>query len=565
LFFCVQLLDMYPHIPALAAAYAAAIYLALWRSEALRTAVRLAPRLWPASIVLLATVVALYAIHHQIFDFQPQHSRTEIKVVPSQFGQTGFTQLSAFFGSLFPLTFTHAFEEIASRYVWRGFIYRLDVLMMYIGTIPLWLILALLPRRGFGRAALGWLIFTVLMALTSLQSSGFYFALFHLPFFDLFRSYFHFFDYALVGFLVVSAYGFDRIVASPAADRAAIFRATLLLGAGSIALGLAALIVFVLWAKGHGPGLPAYTLSMAGDAAIVLIAAGAIYACARQAIPAGRAAVLTVCGLVLSQSIHVAGVYGLLGEPVQTTFARYKMDRRMLTPLDAADWKNPGGITRVPCEKTTGCNLAQRPAASLRTDTDGSFFRDRQSPVLRPALPANVKSALAGVTHPILWATGGVTTLPSIEALDRELAQYRGDASALLTRTTYVVDPAQKNLAATRPSTSETPPAIEFSDMTIAPNRIAFRYRAGAEGFANLSLTAAPGWSARVNAAEAPILRAYYNYVTLRLPPGEGNVVLEYYDVLAVYFFYARALLALLALIGAAALAGRAIRERKPG
>jgi len=561
-FFCVQLLDMYPHIPALAAAYAAAIYLALWPMEALRTMVRLAPRLWPASIVVLVTVAALYAIHHQIFDFQPHPSRTEIKVVPSQFGQTGFMQLSAFFGSLFPLTFTHAFEEIASRYVWRGFIYRLDVLMVYLGTIPLWLILALLPRRGFGRAALGWLIFAFLLLLTSLQSSGFYFAIFHLPFFDLFRSYFHFFDYALIGFLVVSAYGFDRIAASPAADRAAVFRATLLLGVGLFALGAAALVVFVSWAKGHGPGLPAYTLSITVDAAIILIAFGAIYACTRQAISAGGAAILTVAGLVLSQSIHAAGVYGLLGEPAQATFARYKLDQRMLTPLDAAEWDMPGGIMRVPCQKSAGCNLAKRPAASLRTDTDGSFFRDRQSPVLRLALPADVKSALAGVTHPILWATGAVTVLPSIEALDRALAQYRGEASALLTRTTYVVDPVREDAAATPSAAVAAPPPIEFAGMKVSPNRVSFRYRAGAEGYANLSLTAAPGWSARVNAAEAPIIRGYYNYITVKLPPEEGDVTLEYRDFLGGYFFYSRTVLAMLALIGAAVLARRALSGR---
>jgi hypothetical protein len=134
LFSCLQLADMYPHIPSLALIYALVIYIALAGTGALRAILAQWPRLWPAVLVVMLTAGALYALHGQIFDYQPQHSRTQITVEPSQFGQTGFMQPSAFFGSLFPLSFTAAFEEIASGYGWRGFNFRLDVLIAGLPT-----------------------------------------------------------------------------------------------------------------------------------------------------------------------------------------------------------------------------------------------------------------------------------------------------------------------------------------------------------------------------------------------------------------------------------------------
>lgn len=560
LFFCIELIDMYPHIPALAAVYAGLIYLVLYRADLLRPLIRVLPRLWPALIVVGLTVVVLYAVERQIFLFQPQHSRTTITVTPDQFGQTGFMQPSALFGWLFPLGFTAGFEEIASRYVWRGFIYRLDLLLIYIGTVPLFLALSLLPGGGNRRAALGWFLFALLMALTSMQPTGFYFAIFQLPFFNLFRSYIHFWDYTVIAFLVVSAYGFDRIAMAPADQRVAILRATFVMSAGLIVAGLATLIVFIMGAQGYGPGLRAYLWPIAGDVAIILIALGAIAAGTRRSVLSGQAAAIAVLAMVITQTIYFIGVYGLLGEPSQVTFARYKMDQRMLTPLDAADWSAPDRIRRVPCEKTTGCNLAQRPAASLRTDTDGSFFRDLQSPILRKDLPDPVKLALAGVTAPILWATGSLTPLPSLTALDEALAQYGGDLAMLLTRTTYVVGSAGSAIGPAAAPAANSPPQISFSDMKVSTNQISFRSSASAEGFANLSVTASNGWTASVGGAAAPIIRGFYNYVTVKVPAGESQVVLNYWDGLDAYLFRSRTALVLIALFGAAWLAWRVAR-----
>jgi len=95
-----------------------------------------------------------------------------------------------------------------------------------------------------------------------------------------------------------------------------------------------------------------------------------------------------------------------------------------------------------------------------------------------------------------------------------------------------------------------SPPQISFSDMRVSPNRISFRYSASADGFVNLSLTASSGWSATVAGATTAIIREFYNYVTVKVPVGQGEVVLSYWDGLDAYLFRSRTTLALLGLVG---------------
>ena len=271
LFFCLSLMDMYPQIPTLAAIYAITIYTLLY-GNGLKfiTIFNTLPRLWLAALLIILTIAGLYCIHQQIFLFQPQHSRTAIAVTANQIGQTAFTQPSAIFGWLFPLSFTAGFDEIASRYVWKGFIYRLDLLLIYMGTIPLFISISLLFSNENRRAVLGWLLFTLLLAATSMQSTGLYLTIFHLPFFNLFRSYIHFWDYVFFSFLVLSAYGFEKIIRCTLEERVMILKKTFVASFGIYVLGLAALALFIMQATGHGPGLRSYLLEIVLDTTIII-------------------------------------------------------------------------------------------------------------------------------------------------------------------------------------------------------------------------------------------------------------------------------------------------------
>jgi len=554
--FCLQLLDQSPHLAALGAATAFLIY-ATMRFEHLVNLLRQSSRFWPAALVLLVTVGGLYVIQNQIYDFRPSQ-RAAVTVHPSQFGQTGFIQPSAFFGELFPLTFTAAFEEIASGYGWRAFIYRLDVPILYIGTLPLVLVISLFSKGGLRSnglcgAPLGWLIFSAVLMLMSLQTSQLYFAMFHIPFFNLFRDYFHYFVYALFGFLVLSGYGFDRLLTTTSIVRANVLRATFILSSIVYLGGATVLGALAIYGKGDGPGFWSYLWSMAEDAVIVVTTLGALLVAAWHPNLRTRHALFALFVLIATQSIHAAGVYRLLGEPASSIFKRYQMDAAMLAPYSAAEWANPTQLRRVECPTNASCFLAQRDGASLKRDLDGTFFRHRLNPVFQDTLSPDVKMALVGISHPALWASAGLQGVASVADLDRELDAYRSELDMLLSRWTYVIDSQVKEKLATQPT-------VLFANMDRGTDEMSFHYRADSSAFANLSVTAAPGWSATINGAATPIIKANFDFITFRLPAGEGVVTLRYDNAASVYFFWSRWILAALGIAGAISLTWRGRR-----
>ena len=555
LFFSLELLDQSPHLASLAAVCAASIYGAM-RFERLCGILRQWRRLWPAALVLLVSAADLYVIHSRIYEYLPSQ-RVAITVHPSQFGQTGFIQPSAFFGAFFPLTFTAAFEEIASGYGWRAFIYRLDVTALYVGTLPLLLVFSLFPRGGLRGSPLGWLVFSIVMVLISLQTSRLYLVLFHLPFFDLFRDYFHYFVYAVVGLLVVSGHGFDRLMYAARAERAAVLRSTLVVATAVFVAGAVALAGVAYYGQGHGPGLWSYVRPIAEDAVILLVAFGLWAAAAWYPNFRARHAALAIMALMVTQSIHAAGIYRQLGEPAHAAFDRYRMDEAMLRPYSAAEWADPARIKRVPCPTNASCHLAQRDAASVRRDLEGSFFRHRLNPVFQDSLSPDIKAALVGITHPVLWASAGLRPVPSVAALNAELEAHRGDLRGQLSRATYLI-------GATSAESSPTQPLVSFADMTRGADGLAFRYRADRAAVANLLLTAAPGWQASINGIPTPIVSGNLGTIAVRLPAGEGEVALQYDDPASRYFFWSRWLLAALGFGGAALLARRSGSPEAP-
>jgi len=59
-------------------------------------------------------------------------------------------------------------------------------------------------------------------------------------------------------------------------------------------------------------------------------------------------------------------------------------------------------------------------------------------------------------------------------------------------------------------------------------SRVEIRTRSGYDGFLVLSDTFYPGWTARIDGAKTPLLRANYNYRAIPLPRGEHVVVFDY-------------------------------------
>lgn len=52
-----------------------------------------------------------------------------------------------------------------------------------------------------------------------------------------------------------------------------------------------------------------------------------------------------------------------------------------------------------------------------------------------------------------------------------------------------------------------------------------------------------PGWNASINGVATPIIAGNLDFITLRLPAGEGQVNLRYENAASRYFFWPRWLL----------------------
>jgi hypothetical protein len=611
LFFCNALNDQEPHSAALSAGSAILIYCIICFSKARAFATRWI-HLWPTALLLCVCMGGFYIIKERIFEYlTSQH--TQLLPDPSTMGETGFVQPGTFLATLFPLSFTATAEEIRQGLFWRAYNFELDVLIFYVGTLPLLLLLSLFPRGGFRGAPLGWAIFSLFMLLVSMQKTYLFYALFHLPYFYLFRNYFFYFVYAIVGFLILSGYGFDRLMTVSRDDRRSILSSTLRIATPLFAFGALAIAVqkvpghdfsrailpwwldtnhadigivvltFVavasaLWVAsgcslnwrvaGHttappdpdwrriggaafvciaativltmalqNSGLLNYWKLLTGDMILVAAAFGVIGWAMRHATFRAFQGMAVIAVLVVTQLIYLVGVYKLVGEPARNIFDRYEMNAQLLAPYSATELAKPESLYRVPCPTHAACFLAQRDAASLRRDIDGTFLRHKLNPVFQDELSPETRATL--LTQPTLWASAGLRSLPSLSALNALVSANKGDLPAFLRAQTYVIG-APADLDERMGSAD-----ITFDEWHHSANQISFRYRALARGIVNLAIANSPYWSATIDGIPTKIIAGNYNTISIQVDPGVGRIALHYGDPLSRAYFWSRWLMGL--------------------
>lgn len=542
LFFCVALLDQYPHFVALTGGIGLVLYAAL-RFDGVKLLASRWKLLWPTALLLMLAIAQLLIVQLRISDYVPS-LRIAITVDPSQFGETGFVQPSAVFGMFFPLTFTAAFEAIGSGFGpfgSRGFIYQLDILICYFGTLPLLLIVCWLAGGGQREQKIGWLAFTLAILLVSLQQSRLYLLLFHLPFFNVFRSYFLYIIYVVIGVLVMSAYGLDSLLTATSEERTARLRAALRTGAIAFLTAAVLLVLVTIIGRGLGAGAFAYLKPMAGDIVLVGAALLLIWWGARRATFGAREGLVFLAVLIGTQALYAAGIYGILGITDRAAFARYEMSDALSTPISAAELTRPDQIKRVPCPTFGSCYLALHDAASLRRDLEGTFLRHRLNPVFQDALAPEVKQALTGITHPIFWFSDAFQPAKSIETLNGAFDAHRKDISEHLAKQTYLLG----YQAAT--GNDPTPLDATLSDLHRGPDTLSFSYRSNKAAVVNMGVTYDHHWIATVNGTAAPILSGNFNNISLFVPKGEGTISLRFRDYPSRFFFWSRWLMVALA------------------
>jgi hypothetical protein len=573
-FVCLGSFDQYPHFQAVAVGSAAVIYAALERRRAAAALARHGPRLWPSVLALTLTLLHFLLFQSSVRDYVPS-LRGSLVVNPATFADVGFAEPTAFIGSLLPLTFLAHFDtlrvsmEAFLKFFPRTagsqwFVFKLDEVAFYIGVIPVGLAAVFLARPGMGRLRLGWALWTAVILAVSLRQSGLYQLLFHLPYFDIFRSYLLFILFVVLGLLVMSAYGLDALLSlQDEARRLAVRRAllalvVLVLGAS---IGLATILLFY-----HEPMrlLASLETPLSVDLFVIAAAfAALVYAGSSSASPGRRAAVI-ITAMVVFQMVYAAGTYGQLGTSQPQLMGEFGLDRLDLQALDAATADDPSRIQRKLCVIYAECYLSQRATVSLRRDLDGTFLRSKREPVFAPGLHLPVVFALSGLTMPVFWVSSHVEAIDSDAALVGELNAHDSDIAQYLRNVAHVDKDGMARLGADTGARDGWASEADLTALRWKRNRVRLDYRAERPVLLNSAIACTPRWKASVNGEPVPLVCANFGGMLMRLAPGGGTLELSYADPWSELIFATRYFLDLVGLIGIVLLARKSLRTEPP-
>jgi hypothetical protein len=505
LFFCLQLLDQYPHFAALAAVVGFLLY-AVARPDQVRELSKQKVAWVGCGILLAVVVVQLGILQGEISFFAPS-LRASVKVRPSEFGDTGFVQPIALLGTLFPLTFQAAFETIRSGGT-SGFIFNLDLPIFYVGVLPLLLVTASLKAKTNKRTVYAWLTFSVAMLLVASQFSKLYLMLFYVPFFDVFRSYFLFVVYAVFGMLVLGGFGLDAILSLPPGEKRQILRCILAWGGALFGAGALAFLLLVVVRKGIGPDAFRFVGPMACDTLILAASFLTLWWLARRPDLKYGCVVLLLAVTIATQALYTATTYGIVGIRSREMFARYQMTEELMTPWAEAEWADPASLRRVSCPTFGSCYLAQRDAVSLKRDLEGTFLRSLENPIFRDSLSMEQKKALLGVDRPFLW-----------------------------------IDPASGQEGSAR-----------VTNLTRKADTMAFEAESDGPATVRVRITPHRGWKATLNGFPVTLRTADDGFMEIDSPGGHGCIVLSFDHWPSRIFFWSRWLMVALGSLAALAI-----------
>ena len=585
---CIQAFDQYPHFQLIVVGAAAVVYAALEREHALAILRIHWRRLCPSALVVAATICQFLVFRQAVGGYAPS-LRSGLVIDPATFGETGFLQPSALIGSILPLSFLAGFDALresmgtflgyfppAPEVVKaaeagipvvppHGFIFRLDELALYVGIVPLALALVFLFRPGMARLRLGWALWTATLFAVSLQQTRLYLLLYsYFPFFDVFRSYFLFTLFAMLGILVASAWGFDAILTLSAEERRLTLRraalALLVLVLGALG-ALASLALFAPHPLRLLAGLEAPLLA---DLIMVGVACLALGYAARHGLARPRRAYALIGALLLSQAILTAGTYPKVSITEPQLVAKFGLDDRDRVALDAARRDDPDAVQRKLCTLFAECYLSERPSVSLRRDLDGTFLRSRNAPLFAPGLRMPVVEALSGLTMPVFWPSGRLAEVDSEAELVQRMNAHEADIGRHLRDVVYVRKPVWQALMPNETGGEGWAAAVAMRAQAWGRDAVRLSYEADRPVLMNAAITCTSHWTATVDGMSVPLVCANFDGLLMRLPPGKQTVELRYVDHGGDLVFDTRYMMLAIALLAVAQLC-RAILARPKG
>ncbi|HEY3067919.1 MAG TPA: hypothetical protein VGL09_19185, partial [Methylomirabilota bacterium] len=553
LFVSLQALDQYPHFVVLTLAVGAALYAWLWPSRVRALARIPLMSLWPVALIAIVTAFQLLLVRTAIADYQPS-LRAHLVVQAREFDETGFVQASALIGSFLPMGFLAEFDALGNvllvripEHWWlrplrifpgvsRAFIFRLDLLLFHLGFVPTVLAAVFAIRRGERRPRAWWFAFAGVLFLVSLQHSGLYLLILHLPLFNVFRSYFLYVIIVVFALLVIGAYGMDAYLRETPGERRRLLHTSL----GAVLFAAAASAAALAWlVTGVGSAVALRTLRYLAFDGLLIAAGAGVVAYAGRARTVERGAMALIMMVALSGAVFVAAVAGMVGISRGALVARYELDDADRAPRTVTGWRDPATFTRKECHVYAQCYASQRDTVSLRRDLEGTFLRHRNEAVFQDGLAPPIVRALSALTHPVVWLSRSVTTYTTPAELTERLNRHAEDIARHLADTVYVSADAATTLRAVgNASGAEGERAVT----AVRPDQdsLRVRYRAAAPAFLNAAVSYDRSWRATVNRATVAVVRGNFNGLVVAVPAGEGEVVLSYRSPAADAFFYTR-------------------------
>jgi len=556
LFVGLQALDQAPHVLAVSVFLGLALHIWTAPREFWSAVVSHWKWCWPALLIAGLAGYQLYLVQLHIYDYLPAF-RADIVVHPSNFGETGLLQPSAFIGVLLPASFGQQFAYLADASGQMltalgfpgqtGFIFVLDVLLFSIGALPFFLIVFFFCQPGYRRARVYLGFFIAVLVLVCLQQTRVYYLTFELPFFDVFRAYLLLFVVAVFPAFLAAGYGMDALTVLPRAYLAPSLhrmRRTLILFYG---LGFLAVGVWVLGSDYKGPGgLTMLVAALVIDIVCIAFAVGAIWWIVAHWFSSQRAKHLLLIGTATALGcLATFGSYTIYGISKDQAVAAFTLEDRDMRELPIHIAANPNAVARQLCDNFEECYLSRRPSVSLNLDLDGTFLRSRGEAVFQEGLSIEAVKVLSAVTHPIFWVSeevlpyaDGQTVVSTMNLNSHRISDFLREQTFVPTAQVELVDEGKLSGSS----------FLTFVQREQDVFRV--HYSSDSEFYLNAAISYDAGWQARVGEEYLPVVRGNFGGLLTRVPAGDGMVVFEYRNMQSTHFFVSRFVMSLVGAAG---------------
>jgi hypothetical protein len=550
LFLCLQAFDHYPHFPLVIASIGGGLYVLLFPRAFAEFIKNQCRWLWPAIIPLAVTGAEMIIFKDAITGYVPSQ-REDLVIDLSNNSESGWVQPTVLLTSFLPLGTLSGFDSFAhSMEQWlqtRGilhhnlFIFRPNSLIYSMGFIPTIFAIVFAIRPGMWRIRAWWLAFTAIIFAISVQETQISYAMFRLPFFDVFRTYSLFGLFPVFAVLVMSGYGIDAFLELRLVERRRLLWRSVAVFAVGAVLSLAMLGALEL-NRPIGPDIDLQTVTgLALDAGIVLFGCMAIwFACRSRAAHVG--VLLLAAALVVSQVVYTQQVYRLLGITLPDVLDNYGLDGVDATRLAPEIANDPNAFERKECTQFGECYLSERDSVSLRRDGQGTFLRSSGEPAIQDGLQKDVILALSGITHPVFWLSARVQPYQGIDELLKTLNAHRGDIQQYLASVALV-----RHFEVPPDGFPAAPDENDARLITLsrAKDSVHLTYASSGATYLNAAINRAPGWIATVNGQPVQTLDTEYGGILIPLPAGGGDIQLTFRPPAMDFFFYSRYVMAL--------------------